>query len=229
MLVIAGRMSARYSGRIEEAELSLGDAVLMIRDYESGGDGSVVLLDAAEGLQPRNWMPARSTHEKTEAGYKFTCRRADLTETLEVFIEKIYDDMSFTANLVTHLQKLGAEQELSELLAGNLHVLEPGLKLVGREVRTAAGPIDIMAEDKSGRLTIIEVKRRRATLTDVYQWRRYRDSVHADAEWGRKHPRGLLVAPSATRDLLSQISDEKRLRFVRLSYEQVCEQTKRRK
>jgi RecB family endonuclease NucS len=221
MQLIAARLSARYSGRIE-AELSLGDAILLIRDYQSGGDGSVALY-GARGLQPRNWMPAGARHERTASGYRFSLSRGSLNEVLEVYIETVHGSLELVPQLDPVLVKLGGEREFADLLAAGLGRIEPGLEPLGREVRTAAGPIDIMARDGERRPVIIEVKRRQATLADLYQWRRYRDAIQADREWGRMHPRGLIIAPAATRELLAALDAEPRLVFVRLRYEDLVQ------
>ena len=203
--VISARLSARYEGRIEAA-LSVGDVVMIIRDYKSGGDGSVVLLSAASGVLPRNWMPAGSTHEKVLGGYRFVHEKKQ--EILEVYIDKIYFELHAPGDIDTHLEKIGAEKEFADLLAADLDLIEPGLELIGREVPTLVGPIDILAWDSFKRPVIIEVKRRKANGgADLYQWKRYWDAIHSDPAWGRKKPRGFIVAPSATRSLTAAHQD----------------------
>lgn len=251
MRLIAARLSARYSGRIE-AELSLGDALLLIRDYESDGDGSVVLLDAAGGVQPRNWMPAGSSHEERLGGWIF--RYPSRNEILEVFIEKVYVDQTFEANMITHLHKIGAETEMSDLLAKNIKVLDTldelkdefkDISFIDREFRTSAGPIDIMASDKYG-LVVIELKRvgGRASVADLYQLQRYIDALRIEGidknlidslpkQRGRKPltprspVRGLLIAPGATKQLNAKLDSEEMdwISFLRLSYKELVKLT----
>lgn len=241
MRLIAARLSARYSGRID-AELSLGDALLLIRDYESDGDGSVVLLDAAGGVQPRNWMPAGSIHKERPGGWKFLYPSRN--EILEVFIDKVYVDQTFEANQITHLHKIGAEKEMSDLLADNIKVLETfddlkkefkGITLIQREFRTQAGPIDIMAFDKEG-LVVIELKRvgGRASVANLYQLQRYIDALSIEGtdkqllkqfcpKKRKPSVRGLLIAPGATKPLLDKMKTEDMdwMRFLKLSYQEL--------
>ena len=57
------------------------------------------------------------------------------------------------------LQQMPTELELEELLVRNPEMLEPGLKLVGRQTPTQAGWLDLLAVDKDGRLVVYELKR----------------------------------------------------------------------
>ena len=57
------------------------------------------------------------------------------------------------------LQQMSTELELEELLVRHPEMLEPGLKLVGRQTRTQAGWLDLLAVDKDGRLVVYELKR----------------------------------------------------------------------
>jgi RecB family endonuclease NucS len=198
MLVIAARLWARYSGRVE-AELSPGDALLLIRNGPNG-DGSVLILSAAAGVQPRNWMPAGSQAEQLANGWRFTKGN----EQLEVYIDQLYFERRIDDHLDPHLQKTGTEQQLSDYLAENLQLLSaeidiPELRLVSREYPTAAGAIDILAVDNSDHYWIIEVKRRKCTIADTYQLRRYYH--YLQQEQPEQEFSGLLVGPGATRQL----------------------------
>ncbi len=57
------------------------------------------------------------------------------------------------------LPQMPTELEFEELLVGNPEMLEPGLKLVGRQTPTQAGWLDLLAVDKDGRLVVYELKR----------------------------------------------------------------------
>lgn len=57
------------------------------------------------------------------------------------------------------LQQMPTELELEELLVRHPEMLEPGLKLVGRQTPTRAGWLDLLAVDKDGRLVVYELKR----------------------------------------------------------------------
>jgi RecB family endonuclease NucS len=198
MLVIAARMWARYSGRVE-AELSPGDALLLIRNGPHG-DGSVVVLSNASGVLPRNWMPAGSQAEELDTGWVFSKG----SERLEVYIDQLYFRQEVADQLDPHLQKTGTEAQLSDYLAEHLDLLQSAtggrhLQLIAREQPTAAGPIDILAQDQDDIYWLIEVKRRKCTIADTYQLRRYYH--YFSAEQPEAHCQGLLVGPGATRSL----------------------------
>ena len=57
------------------------------------------------------------------------------------------------------LQHMPTELELEELLVRHPEMLEPGLKLVGRQTPTQAGWLDLLAVDRDGRLVVYELKR----------------------------------------------------------------------
>jgi hypothetical protein len=51
------------------------------------------------------------------------------------------------------------ERNLEDLLIQQLESIEPGLKLVGRQLGTPAGRLDILVQDSSGHYVVIELKR----------------------------------------------------------------------
>ena len=57
------------------------------------------------------------------------------------------------------LQQMPTELEFEELLVRNPEMLEPGLKLVGRQTPTQTGWLDLLAVDADGRMVVYELKR----------------------------------------------------------------------
>src|SRR5436190_1136785 len=49
--------------------------------------------------------------------------------------------------------------DLEGWLASDPSIIRPGLKVIGRQVSTRSGPLDLLAIDRSGSLTVIELKR----------------------------------------------------------------------
>jgi RecB family endonuclease NucS len=215
MRIIIARASARYAGRID-AELGLGDVCILIRDYESGGDGSVLVMDLEKGLGPRNWMPAGSITESTAAGLRI--EHPGRGELLEIFIATIWSEQGASCQLRGDLRKLGAEREFSDVLATRLEMLGQGLHLVGREARTSAGPVDLLLTDAQQQPILVEVKRRRVTLADCYQLRRYLHALAASDQWHDHTLRGLLVGPVLAKNAKLLIDADEQLTFIRLSY-----------
>ena len=57
------------------------------------------------------------------------------------------------------VQQMPTELAFEELLVRNPEMLEPGLKLVGRQTPTQTGWLDLLAVDEDGRLVVYELKR----------------------------------------------------------------------
>jgi RecB family endonuclease NucS len=223
MRAIACRARTVYTGRID-AQLSLSDVLLLIRDERSGGDGSCLVFAMDRGLQPRNWAPAGSVLIETPDMFLFTHEARG--ERLEVYVAEIYWDHWSQSTLDGELTKMGAEREMSDLIAKDIGLLGDGLRLVGREVRTSAGPMDLLCQEADGgRPVAVEVKRRKVTLNDVYQLQRYLDALGRDALWaGLPDARGLLVSPSLAKNAKAFIDDDDRLRFVRVHYDDLVDE-----
>lgn len=216
MIVILCRASAVYSGRID-AELSLGDICLLVKDTESGGDGSVILHDMCEGMSPRNWMPAGTDMIVSPGMIVFEHFKRE--EKLEVFVEKIYEEHCYPSSLKTKLAKLGAEKEFSDLLAHHLHLVNKELSLIKREWRSGAGPLDLLCIDTKGNPIAIEVKRRHIDPNAVWQMRRYLHALESDPEWEGKTARGIMVAPSLQKSAKAMIDQFHDIEFCRVKYE----------
>ena len=52
------------------------------------------------------------------------------------------------------------EQLLEDMLVASPELLEPGLKLIGRQVPTDSGPMDLLGVDTDGRLTVFRAQAR---------------------------------------------------------------------
>ena len=65
--------------------------------------------------------------------------------------------------------RMEAESLLEETLVANPDLLLPGLKLVGRQIPTAGGPLDLLGVDEDGRLSLFELKRGTLTREAVAQ------------------------------------------------------------
>ena len=51
--------------------------------------------------------------------------------------------------------------DLESWIAADPSIVRPGMRLIGRQVMTSAGPLDLLAVDRSGDLVVIELKRDR--------------------------------------------------------------------
>ena len=104
-----------------------------------------------------------------------------------------------------------------------LDQIEKGLKLIGRQVKTDVGRIDILAEDAKGVRVVIELKVGDAKDSAVGQIARY---LGWYAKTDGKAPRGLLIAanfPEGTQYAASAIPALQLLAYhVHFSFEKVA-------
>ncbi len=69
----------------------------------------------------------------------------------------------------------GSESEMVDEVVRNPGIIEDGFKLIGKEVETPYGKVDLVGEDSEGNTVIIEFKRSTAQLQAVSQLKRYVD------------------------------------------------------
>ena len=70
---------------------------------------------------------------------------------------------------VDEIANTETEQLVEDIVVASPELLEPGLKLIGRQVPTDGGPLDLLGVDQNGRLTVFELKRGTLTREAVAQ------------------------------------------------------------
>lgn len=63
------------------------------------------------------------------------------------------------ATPLEELQSTETEQRLEDLLVASPDVLVKGLRLIGRQVQTSGGPLDLLGVDPDGAIVLFELKR----------------------------------------------------------------------
>ena len=81
----------------------------------------------------------------------------------------------------------------------DLSFLEPGLKPINQQQSFRKGVCDIIAEDRDGKLVVIELKRRQADYGAVTQLKRYVEQVE---KIKGKQTRGILLAPDIRKNAM---------------------------
>ena len=71
--------------------------------------------------------------------------------------------------------------DLEEWLASDPSIIRPGLKVIGRQVSTRSGPLDLLAIDRSGNLVVIELNGDQVPRVALAQATDYASDV---ASWG---------------------------------------------
>ncbi len=207
-IVILASTKIAYEGR-GASKIGRGDRLIIIKPDTS------VIIHRPFGYSPVNWQPESHVISVARRGDSIILRsiRRNPREILEVEIDKIYtlftasslvDDAEFIEYLDEH--------EMRDCLVKHPEELDVS-KIIAVEKKIGEGYADIVAEDKEGSYVIIEVKRVTAGIQSVEQLKRYVDSFKERG--GGRRVRGILVAPSISRDALL------RLREYRLEYHRV--------
>ena len=75
-----------------------------------------------------------------------------------------------------------------------LHTLEDGLRLVGRQVATPIGRIDLLCRGTDGKYVVVEIKAKSAEDAAFGQILRYIGWIHGNYGNGRDNVRGIILA-----------------------------------
>ena len=74
------------------------------------------------------------------------------------------------------------ENKLENVIENDPSTIDPNLLVIGRQVRTDGGPIDLLAIDPEGRLVVIELKRNKTSREVIAQALDYGSSLRDKAE-----------------------------------------------
>ncbi|GAA5533964.1 endonuclease NucS [Deinococcus aluminii] len=191
LIQVAGQAEVTYHGRAASTA-DVGAYLVMLKR-----DGSLQ-IHAPKGVKPMNWQPRTDeVMAMLEDGQcvLMASRRSPSELVRVVFLDvQLAQAIELTEEVGFVLS--GSEAQLQESLARNPDLIEPGLRVLDRELLVASGGIDLYAQDVQGRLVVVELKRGRATQDAVSQLARYVRTVQGTV--GGAVVRGILAAPSIT-------------------------------
>lgn len=198
-ILLFASCQATYEGRAR-SRLGLGERVILIKP-----DGSF-LIHQDRKLDPVNWQPPRSRSKvKMKNGVVFLeSVRRDPQEHLVVKLQEVHLVSYYLAQDSQELEVCGHEKDMGEMIWKDPHLIEKGFRPTSREYSTSKGFIDILGKDKDGKLTILELKSRKAGTNAVKQLKRYLKDFQEDED----QVRGIIVAPSITEDALELLEEE---------------------
>ncbi len=208
LVQVAGEFEVLYSGRAASTA-DAGDYLLILKP-----DGSLQ-LHGPRGVKPQNWQPTSDSLDLTvEDGVAVLhSERFTPPEFVRVAFLQPALAMALELSHVTGFVLMGTEAGMQRALARNPEVIEPGLRLLDRELPTGVGGIDLYARDAQGRMVVVELKRGKATQEAVHQLARYVEAVTAQVG---EQVRGILAAPGITGPARLQL-EKLRLEFREVS------------
>ncbi len=209
MLILVGECSVDYFGRAT-SKLPMGKRLLLVK-----GDGSIS-IHQNRLVRPTNYMVGTGIGAEISGDFfVIKATKQKPIEKLLITFNNIQDIQRYDINISNDLRLSGSEKDLNALLMQDLSMIEPGLRPVNQQQQFRKGICDIIAEDRSGKMVVIELKRRQADYASVTQLQRYMQEV--ENLKGIK-TRGILVAPDIrkkARELLERLG----LEFYALDFE----------
>ena len=199
---IAGTCEVVYVGRAASLT-EAGDYVVMVKS-----DGSIQ-VHGARGVKPINWQPrtddVRVTRDEDDR-LMLLAERFKPNELVQVTFRKVSLAFSLELRDEKMFQLHGSEAQMHEALAQNPDTIEPGLRVLERELLVGVGGIDLYAMDNLGRYVIVEVKRAKATQEAVHQLERYVNAVRLQLPpLFSAGVRGMLAAPDISKPARKQL------------------------
>ncbi|MDR2372506.1 MAG: endonuclease NucS [Bifidobacteriaceae bacterium] len=218
MRLVVARCAVDYSGRLG-AHLEPAKRLIMLK-----ADGSVLVHADGGSYKPLNWMnpPCKvveSAPEPAEAQAGVTAvwevRQLKTDDRLRIQLHEVLEDIEVELGGEPGLVKDGVEAHLQALLAEQVELVGPGLRLVRREYATAIGPVDLLLREPGGGTVAVEVKRR-GDIDGVEQLSRYVELLKRDPSLSPV--RGVLAA-QAIKPQAQVLAQDRGLDWLILDYD----------
>ena len=186
-VIIVGECSVDYDGRAS-SKLESGERIIIIKP-----DGSA-LVHRPKLYSPVNWQPSGSI---------FKTKLLDEGLVLRVFRRKENESMVITFTRLQMVSVLdlvdngefnlyASEKDMQEAILFKPEILEEGFRPMTKEMAVDPGFIDIIGYDSENTLTVVEIKRVKASKDAVDQLKKYMDVIDMDIN---RKVRAILVAP----------------------------------
>ena len=187
-LLIIGNCVVDYRGRAS-SKLETGERIAIFKE-----DGSV-LVHRPIGYEPVNWQPPSCVFHAsvTDDTLHIRAVRQKPQESVRVSFDRVY--LLSVLNLVDRGEFAlhASEEDMQKAVLVMPSLIEDGLKPITYEKKVEPGFVDVYCEDKSGRLVVIEIKRKTASKQAALQLAKY---VEAIRNIVNKNVRGVLAAPN---------------------------------
>ncbi|MGA2971803.1 MAG: endonuclease NucS [Candidatus Bathyarchaeia archaeon] len=209
--LIIGNCRVDYEGRASST-LEWGERITMVKQ-----DGSV-LVHRPTGYEPVNWQPPKCVVKVklNDAGLVVSASRSQPRENVSIEFKEIRltatGTLADSGEFALHV----TEEQMKQAILTAPDLVENGLKPLQQEKSLGeAGFTDIFAEDRNGRLVVVEIKRNAASKDAVLQLERYLETLRKKVN---RPLRGIVVAPEL-RKSAQPLLDSLKLEYVRLAPE----------
>jgi RecB family endonuclease NucS len=192
-IFIAGNCRVDYTGRAN-SKLEIGERFLIIKS-----DGSL-LVHRPTGYEPVNWQPSGSIfHVQTQDNIlEIQAIRQKHKENVKIQFSKIYTVTTIMLLDAGEFILNASEEDMHRAILLNPELIEEGFKPISWEKKVEPGFVDVYGMDKTGRLVVIEVKRKAATKKAVLQLAKYIEAIKQKAD---RQVRGIIAAPDLGKDV----------------------------
>lgn len=191
-VIITGSFTVDYEGRAS-SRLEEGQRIAIFKP-----DGSA-LIHRPRDYSPVNWQPSGSlfnTNLKNNVLEINVYRRKE-RESMKVF----FTEISMVAVLelidVGKFTLYATEKDMQKAILFKPDILEKGFRPITKEKAVDPGFIDILGYDKENILTLVEIKRNKASTNAVEQLKKYMDVIDRDK---KRKVRAILVAPEISKN-----------------------------
>lgn len=195
LLIILGELRVDYFGR-GSSELDYGERLLIVKS-----DGSL-LIHRPTNVEPVNWQPPKSLYRAyiKKGLLVLEAYRKRPEERVKVTFRRVFMVGVYNLKDKAEFRFYTAEEIMKKVFMKRPDLVEKGLRIVMEEKRLKTGLADCFCVDSSNRPVVVEFKKDRASIEAVEQLSRYVDELRR----GNPEVRGILVAPSITREALER-------------------------
>lgn len=187
-VIIVGRIVVEYVGRALSYAPE-GSRIVILKP-----DGSL-LVHESSGVEPLNWQPPRSTIAFSCIGNRLRIKSHRSNPHEEVIIDFIEVEFIKVCSIVaTKLIVVGRESDIVNLIVLNPSSVLNASTVVGTNISTPYGRIDVLLRDEKGNLVAVEVKNEKAGVAAILQLKRYLEYYSSRGV----SVKGVVIAPSIT-------------------------------
>ena len=192
-LLVVGNCWVNYVGRAR-SKLEPGERILIVK-----GDGSI-LVHRSVGYEPVNWQPPGCVFNVQTKGDVMEVRavRQKPRELVSVFFDRVFLLSAFSLVDSGEFSLYASEEDMQKAILVKPSLFEEGFKPVSYGKKVEPGFVDVYGVDKSGKLVVVEIKRRMASKEAALQLKRYIDAIEEKAT---RDVRGILAAPDIGKDV----------------------------